>query len=238
MNKLTKEAILNQPLPLNDLLENSLYYPASGFDGDIVKHASKNIQSFIFCNYAISEKELLSQLNTFRGYSIVGNRSLKKEELIPSGWTMNTPPSFNPAVYLKHSQNIKESFGHWAVYERLENFDESPGPKRFSLLYIGGEGVATYQALYWTNQKTAKALAIVQPGTGFGHNWTDFRKEEDALGWVVLNNQHGTPDTIYYGGIGSGYDDLNWIDYQIQESIEPYYGGLRPSGKATVWKKK
>ncbi len=35
--------------------------------------------------------------------------------------------------------------------------------------------VATHQALFWTNRKSAKALAIIQPGAGFGLKWTDFR---------------------------------------------------------------
>jgi hypothetical protein len=30
--------------------------------------------------------------------------------------------------------------------------DKRLQPERFSLLYIGGEGVATYQALYWTHR--------------------------------------------------------------------------------------
>jgi hypothetical protein len=40
------------------------------------------------------------------------------------------------------------------------------GPARFSLLFVGGEEVATYQALYWGNKVTATTIAIVQLGTG------------------------------------------------------------------------
>lgn len=105
------------------------------------------------------------------------------------------------------------------------------------MLYIGGEGVATYQALYWANKKTAKAVAIIQPGTGFGFNWTDFRDRKGAFAWVVLQNEYGTPDTIFYGGINEGYDDFNWKDYQFEERIQPYYSGQQ-SGEVTIWKRK
>ncbi|MCF8227153.1 MAG: hypothetical protein K9J30_14850 [Bacteroidales bacterium] len=97
------------------------------------------------------------------------------------------------------------------------------GPKRFSLLYLGGEGVASYQALYWTNQMKPKALAIIQPGTGFGLNWTDFRDENRDLGWVVRNNPSGEPDIIYYGGYGSGYNDFAWNGYSETRIIHHYY---------------
>jgi hypothetical protein len=234
IQNLTTDAIQNQRLPINELLDNSLYYPSSGFDGGIVKNYSKKIQSFIYCDYATGKDALLNQLNNFRGYRILGNRPLKKDELVPNGWNMELPPNFNLQQYYSHKDAFKVPFAHWVVYERLEGFSEDHGPDRFSLIYIGGEGVATYQALYWSNKKSAKALAIVQPGIGFGLNWTDFRDRSGALAWVVMNNQFGVPDTIFYGGYGNDYIDLNWSEYQLENTIRPYYSA-RPFGEVTVW---
>lgn len=240
MNKidnLTEDEILNGHFPLEDLLKNSFYYPSSGFDGGIVKFFAKELQSFIFCDYATGEEELLRQLNTFRGYRILGNRSLRQDELVPNGWTMQAPPSINSQQYYKYKSVFKKPFAHWAVYERMNNFSETHGPNRFSLIYIGGEGVATYQALYWSNKISAKALAIIQPGTGFGLNWTDFRSSNGALAWVVMNNEFGKPETIFYGGIGNGYNDFNWDEYELTNTIRPYYSRQQP-GEVTIWTRK
>lgn len=149
---------------------------------------------------------------------------------------MQEPPNFDIKSYYQHKDAFKKPFGHWAIFERLENFDANHGPKRFSLIYIGGEGVATYQALYWSNKITAKALAIIHTGTGFGRNWTDFRSRNGALAWVVMNNLFGTPDTIFYGGSRNDYDDFNWNEFQFERTIRPYYSGTQ-TGKVTIWKK-
>jgi hypothetical protein len=224
-------------LPLNELLDNSFYYPSSHFDGGVIKYYSKEIQSFIYCDYGVGKNNLLNELDTFYGYNIVGSRPVKKEELIPSGWKMEIPPNIDMQRYYMHKNFIKSPFAYWAVYERKPEFDKNHGRKRFSLLYIGGEGVATYQALYWANKKSAKALAIIKPGHGFGGNWANFERQDGPLGWVVLNNKSGQPDIIFYLG-----DNLDWEGFKLIETISPYYFGADndhepPSGEVTIWKR-
>ncbi len=43
---LTPETILNKELPINNLFDNSFYYPSSNFDGYIVNFYGKEIQKF------------------------------------------------------------------------------------------------------------------------------------------------------------------------------------------------
>lgn len=232
----TKESILNNPLPIEMLLDKSLFYPASGFDGGVVKHFGKEVQSFVYCDYAIAEDAFMENLNSFLGYDLVANRPLAMDELVPNGWNVQMPPNVSVEAYKKHNKVIQKPFAHWAIYERSAHFDENHGPKRFSLIFIGGEAVASYQALYWSNKKSAWALAIIQPGTGFGFNWTDFRDKNAPFAWVVCNNPHGQPQTILYGGIGKDYSDFQWDGYNYDKTIHPYYS-QRPFGKVTVWKR-
>ena len=210
LHTLTPASIQTGPLPLAQLLENSLYYPSSHFDGAVVKAYAKDFSSFIYCDYGVTEEELLEQLQTFRGYDVLAHRAVKKEELVPNGWEPQLPRHLL-ADYGKYPDYIKVSFAHWAVYERKPEYKDMHGPVRFNLLYIGGEGVATYQALYWSNRTTAKAVAIVRPGMGFGHNWTSFLDGNKALGYVVTKNPHGQPDFITTESRGL----LRWESYPL-----------------------
>ena len=238
INQITKVQFENA-VPIKELLENSLYYPACGFDGGVVKHFSKEVQSFIYCDYATGEKKLNDASNKFYGYRLLFERNVKEAELTPNGWIPIIPPRVNKEKYFKYIKCFENPFCRWSIYERENDLDDDHGPIRFSVLYIGGEGVATYNALYYSNKTTAKILAIIQPGTGWGLNWTDFRKQDDALGYTVLNNPYGTPDKIVYGGIGKDYNDLKWEGYKKMKTIKKYYYSKDSFdfGEVTVWEK-
>src|SRR5674476_982995 len=97
------------------------------------------------------------QMNVTGGIQTYTNRP---DMLSPDGYIQLKKDRFladNPGGTYDINTNL-------AVYERLEKFDDNFGPLKFSLLYIGGEGVATFQALYWAKKKTAKAVAIIQYG--------------------------------------------------------------------------
>lgn len=234
LNTLTESIIQNEVLPIQALLKDSLYYPSAGLDGGVVKYFGKTVQSFVYCDYATGENRLLAELETFRGYHVVGHRSIKKEELTPGGLVMQKPRNINQQEYLAYKDFFKRPFAHWAVSERDNDKDESYGPERFSLLYIGGEGVATYQALYWSNKLVPNILAIIQPGTGFGLNWTNFKSKDGSLAWVVNNNPYGIPGTVLYGGYGQRYDDFDWHGFHYTNTIIPYY---LMEGLVTVWRR-
>ena len=239
LDNITKEQIEKGDFPLQQILDKSLYYPSCGFDGGVIRDCNTsgrdlNIKSFIYCDYATGEESFEGMKNSFLGYHVVGSRNVAQSELIPNGWSPSYPLNVRSEVYFRHRDAWKP-FIRWTVYERDANRTEAHGPERFSLLYLGGEGVATYQALYWTNKISAKVLAIIQPGTGFGLNWTDFRAPGKPLHWVVNENASGKPDIIYYGGYGSGYDDFAWPGYRINRIIKAYYH--RNGGTVTVWEK-
>lgn len=208
LHTITPASIHSEPFPLMQLLNGSLYYPSSHFDGAVVKAYAHDFASFVYCDYGVTEAELLVQLQTFRGYDVLFHRPVRQEELVPNGWTFDLPRHLL-ANYGKYPDHIKPPFAHWAVYERKPEYTDMHGPMRFSLLYIGGEGVATYQALYWSNQTTDRAVALVKPGTGFGLNWTNFMNGNKALGYVVTQNPHGHPDFIASDAAGL----IRWRNY-------------------------
>lgn len=208
---LTPVSIYINPFPITELLEKSIYYPSSHFDGSVVKAYAYDHPSFVYCDYGVTEADFVAEIQTFWGYDVLAHRPVQEDELVPNGWQPQMPQHLL-ASYGKYPDYVKPPFAHWAVYERKPDYSDMHGPVRFSLLFVGGEGVATYQALYWSNRTTARAVAIVRPGTGFGCNWTNFLDGTKALGYVVTHNPHGQPDFI----ISHSRQLLNWRSYPRQ----------------------
>ena len=201
-------------LPLNDVLSNSVFYPACGVDGDPVKYLGGNFHSFVYADYGVGQAGLKIEANTFRGYCVLASRPVSERELTPNGWTprlpsgyvsLNTPPP-----------SVKMPFAEWIIYERQALFPATHGPERFSLLYIGGDGVATFQALYHSNNATPAVTAVIQPGAGWGGNWTNFDNRDEILAWSVLD---AFPDCRPKWLLNGGYYEMKsrqqpcWPEY-------------------------
>lgn len=239
IDTLSRQDIEQGPLPLRGLLENSIYYPAAGHDGGVIKDCntrarSLNIRSFVYADYCTGPEAYLEKENNFRGYHVFGSRALKPENMAPIGWRPQMPPETSRELYIRYQKHWKP-FAHWTVYERDADQNEEHGPERFSLIYIGSEGVATYQALYWVQRIVPTGICIIQPGTGWGFNWTDFRAPNAALFWAIQHHPVGKPPLVYYGGYGNGYNNFAWPGYAPSgRRIRPYYPDFE--GEVTIWK--
>jgi hypothetical protein len=201
--------------PLRDALEHSLYYPAAGIDGRPVQFLGGFIQSFFYVDYGVQERDLEEAVHGFLGYRVAGRKHLREVDLAPNGWSPRIPPQCDMSrlEQLRAMGFLKKPFADWYVFDRESHLGKDHGPKRFSLVYICGDGVATYQALYWPNKIAPKVLAIIQPGAGFGGNYTDFRDPEGCLAWTVLqgNGEH-VPEYLVYGGLLLDYTQACWPD--------------------------
>ena len=228
--------IKDGPFPLDNLLQDSLYYPSSGFDGDPVKYLAGDILSFIYVDYGNTCDEYLSALKAgFRGYDLVATRSVKELELTPRGWDPTPPPDLegDPSRY-RHA--MKQPYCFWSVFQRGEGIASDHGPIRFSLLYLCADGVAAFQALYIANAAAPKAVAIVQPGHGFGLNWTNFENPQGPLARAVFGNPRGQPEILLHGGYGprNFYRKPCWPSYSKHVCFVPKGGG---NGSIGIWKR-
>lgn len=219
LNAIDEASGATHPFPLKRILKNSLYYPASGFDGDPVKYFAGNIHSFVYADYGHSEEEFLQALanSGFLGYEPIATRSVTAHEL---NWP-ELPNHLNEAsdedsleLYKKFGW-IKVPFCSWTVFQRCDDRPPSHGPARFSLLYLCADGAAAYQALYVANALAPMAIAVIQPGHAFGCNWTNFEDPQQILARTVATNPAGKPELLLYGGIGSRdcYRKPCWPEY-------------------------
>lgn len=79
---INKEGIITSPLPLKELLRNSVYYPSSAMDGKAVKLFHKEVQSFIYVDYGFDQEQVDNAIHpnnnrgryekSFKGYRVVG----------------------------------------------------------------------------------------------------------------------------------------------------------------------
>ena len=121
------------------------------------------------------------------------------------------------------------------MFDRKRDFSEDHGPTRFSLLYLCADGVAAFQALYIANSATPKAIAVIQPGHGFGGNWTDYTNPDRLFAKSVFQNPNGQPELLLYGGIGEVdyYKEPCWPTFQSRICFLDKAGG----GGIGVWAK-
>lgn len=201
--------------PLKEIIHDSLFYPACGFDGQPVKYFAGNVYSFIYVDYSRTKKALFQELESsgFRGYNIAGYREISKRELALSDWEQIMPIDFADEQK-HHIVKIAKPYAIWAIFQRENDFSEEHGPKRFSLLYLCAEGVAAYQALFNSNNIVPKIIAIINPGTGFGGNWTNFEDPDKIFAKIVKQNKAGIPRYLIYGGRGNSkyYKESCWPD--------------------------
>ena len=186
-------------LPIQEILTDSLYYPASRFDRSPIDLLSHHIHSFIYVDYSIAKDDLEDNIiqSGFLGYQNILSIDVTENDLSPNGWKP-IPLSDKDGDPNKYNCWIQKPFAKWMVFERNNDADDSHGAKRFSLLYLCAEGIAAFQALYISNKCAPLAVAIIQPGTGFGANWTDFRDPERIFGRTVLNNPYGVATYLLF----------------------------------------
>lgn len=207
---------IKMSFPVGDILQQSLYYPAAGLDGDPIAALAGNFLSFVYVDYGVGQDDFLNALRSpgFRGYEILAQRSISQQELVPHGWTPK-PPTPEDGDPLRYSSWIQKPFCEWVIFERSQGYRDDHGPRRLSLLYLAADGVASFQALYLGNGQCPGGVAVIQPGHGLGMNWTNFENQNGPFGRAVLTNPAGKPDVLLFGGAGPRrfYRDTCWPEF-------------------------
>jgi len=156
-----------------------------------------------------------AQFSSWAG-SFTASSTLSERDLAPNGWGPQVPRQFRDQMSRftdKQTKGfVKNPFATWYIFDRNHDRGEDHGPQRFSLVYICADGVATYQALYWQSQTAPKVLAIIQPGAGFGGNYTDFKDPDGLFAWTVLREERANniPEYLVCGGLLLDYTQAFW----------------------------
>jgi hypothetical protein len=198
-----------------------VYYAACGIDGRPVQYLGGCCHSFVYADYGYSLQQistLLSQEGAFSGYQLRSSRLLSIDEIdLRAAWeSIHLDPSLDgePGRY---AERRVEQYAYWCIFERLTELPDEHGPEAFSLLYLGMDGVAAFQALYVAHLAVPSVVCIIQPGEGFGGNWTHFFDDRQILCRTILSNPAGKPAHLLFGGIGANREfqsSVAWPGYK------------------------
>lgn len=166
--------------PREDFFRSRIvYYPGSGTDGHAVKAfgSTHSAHCFIYADYMIAQTELEAQLdhehNGFRGYKTLLRKQLAVEDLVPLGWTCHlTASEASRNRYL--FSTIALPFGFLEILQRTPEYDENFGPRRLAILFLGADGVATYDALFCQQVQQPALFGVLLQDHGFGGNYNHF----------------------------------------------------------------
>lgn len=224
INSITAENF-EKSFNLNEILKNSTFYPASGIDATHIEALSECV-SFVHVDYSVPENEVKRALNNdFQGvgYKLIGLRHIAESELTPNGFAPNNFPLKDSEKdrmdFMTKAKNTHKPFCFWAIYEIDETLTGRTTGKveKFSLLHIGGEACATFDALYVSNNINPKAVAILNPSEGFGDNWTKFTDPDYRLFRLMqLNSEKNSvslPEYVFTN-MTSG-ENCFWPNYNL-----------------------
>ena len=157
----------------------TVFYPGSGDDGQPVKVCARvhAAHAFIYVDYGVSQKKLAKRLHGLegqglRGYRVEHEQPVAEAVLRPGGWTAHVDPE-----RLRKGANRFASvtpFALYVVFARDTDHGPDHGPERLAMLFIGGDGHATYDALYGQNDGTSPPFLVVVQDHGFGGNYSKF----------------------------------------------------------------
>lgn len=233
---------------IKDILTDSCYYPSSWFDGDPVRYLAGNVYSFIYVDYMFTQEKIEHETALgLRGYNLIYQQYIPEDQLTPPDLTRFVEPDFkDPSERKEKLAGITKKlfkdkpFAIWAIFERKSEFTEAHGPQRISVTFLRFEGAFAYQALYLYHKIAPLIVAVIQPGTGFGGNWTCFYDENSILYRSVHYYQEQGLQPTYFVTNSSkwkGYDTLvdkqNRFNFYYDDRVRMNYDGHHSFWKYT-----
>lgn len=203
-----------------------VYYPGSGTDGQPVQlfASTHSAHAFIYADYGVTEERIRSELHDarrgFRGYSILAIVQVSEAQLTPAGWQPHLGPMDAQRAQVRALRFAgADPYAMVVVLQRNADLGDEHGPRRLAILFIGGDGVATYDALF-CQARGRPPFALVLQDHGFGGNYTRFGQR--GLLQAVAQRADRYPEYL----LCAHRNTEPWIGYAQIPDIADVVGGM------------
>ncbi len=210
-----------------------LYYPGAYDDGGPIRAFNKanHLHTFFYVDYLMDEADLRKRLtdeNAFAGYTLIDIQDLTPKELVPDGWTQHFTPTREHVERMPNDAQ-QNTFGLIAIFERQTAFDDSHGAKRFALIYLKSDGIATYDAVF-ANYKNPPQVLVLQDH-GFGGGYAPFGNEGPLV--TIANKTNCYPNYIF-----CAENTFIWDGYEKVKGLFPEINGMHHMKRRLYEKRK
>ena len=199
-----------------------VYYPGSGDDGHPVKlfGSTHCAHTFVYVDYGIPqdflEERLSQQENGFKGYTTLSRLNLSESDLVSGRWT----PHIDRADYSPNMYSFaKAPFGFLEILQRDSGLGDDHGPRRLAILFLGADGIATYDALFCQEHSISEPFAVVVQDHGFGGNYNRFGQGGILEG--IASSCHVLPQLQLVAE-----DSDCWAGFEQVPDIDGDFGGM------------
>ena len=170
--------------PLQEFFQSRVvYYPGSGTDGHPVKvfGSTHSAHCFVYADSGVTQPALEAKLghplHGFQGYHTLSRLQLRETDLVPQGWTSHLHAGEVPQGSDGFGAIAAAPFGFLEILERNWEFDDNHGPRRLAILFLGADGIATYDALFCQKPTGIPPFAVLLQDHGFGGNYNRFGQD-------------------------------------------------------------
>ena len=185
------------------LKSRTVFYPGAGGDGHPFKvfGASHAAHCFVYADYGISKESFLATLandsaRKLLGYKLAVQQELTLQDLVSVSWSSNVDREewsrasqdwvqFRGLSAIESFMSSSGEQPYWmtvcgvqpygvlCIFDREMRYGNDHGPERLALIYLGADGIATYDALY-CQTGCRSPFGLLLQDHGLGGNWNTF----------------------------------------------------------------
>jgi len=140
--------------------------------------------------------------------------SLSETDLAPAGWLQHV----HHLEHMRFSNDFKP-YAFLEILERDVDFDDDHGAHRLAILFLGADGIASYDALFCQENGVQPPFAVLIQEHGFGGNYDKFGRD-GLLERIALECKVFPKFLLVAEGSAS------WVGYEKMTHLSGSVGGV------------
>jgi hypothetical protein len=208
------------------LASRIVYYPGSALEGSPIHvfNESHAAHLYFYIDYGFGKEEIERAMSERipLGYHIYDEWEISERDILPHAprYHLNADDRRRVTELYKSAQvPTRNSFGLLKIYERDESYGEKHGARRFAVLFLGGDAIAVYDAIF--GNTIAKPFACIIGNYAFDGSYEGFGRNsllEKVAGriermpkYLVCNKDYGWNGYRMLKTVGGTYNRFVWV---------------------------